>query len=411
MQNKKFGDIPYERPDYEAYAQIIEKSAQEIRKAENMEELCHALEDFFNYRISVETEEVLAFIRCYQDCTDKFYQEEMQYTQSQSAMTDISPIYNALLESPFRRDIDARFGGQFLLKIEKKRSLIKEGLNLLGREQELIAQYQNLISTAKFLYEGQELSSSELSKYKESRDPVIRKKSRDASRKVFADRSGEFLQILGELVDLRRQIAHVNGYGNYLEYANTEKGRYSYGEKELALLCQLVRRELVPLKKQLYERIKKRLGVTIYTANDTNLYFEEGNPKPLGDAQFLLKQAGELYAGMDRDFAALFETMKEGEYIDCQESVNKITGMGFCTQIHREKLPFIFGNCVGHHSDVDILVHEFGHAIQLKMCMDRFSVPDYWDMPNDLAEIPSKAMEQMSYEHASLFLDNVRRSL
>ena len=403
QEREKFGNIPYDRPDYEAYAQNIEKSAQEIRKAGDIEELCHALEDFFNYRMRVETEETLAFIRCYQDCTDKFYQEEMQYTQSQSAMTDISPIYDALLESHLRREIDARLGGQFLLKIEKERSLIKGGLDLLGKEQELIARYQSIISSIKFLYEGQELSSSELSKYKESRDPVIRKKARDASRKVFADKGGELMQILGELVELRRQIAHANGYADYLEYANTGKGRYSYGERELTQLCRLVRRELVPLKKQLYERLRNRLGVTIYTANDTGIYFEEGNPEPLGDAQFLLNQAGEMYAQMDQDFAALFETMKNGGYIDCQKSVNKITGMGFCTPIFVEKLPFIFGNCIGRHSDVDILVHEFGHAIQMKMSMDRFSVPEYWDMPNDLAEIPSKAMEQMSYEYASRF--------
>lgn len=77
--------------------------------------------------------------------------------------------------------------------------------------------------------------------------------------------------------------------------------------------------------------------------------------------------------------------------------------MGFCTEIYKEKLPFIFGNCTGCHSDVNILVHEFGHAIQMKESMNRFSVPEYWEMPNDLSEIPSKAMEQLSYEYAPLF--------
>lgn len=403
MQKKMFRDIHYNRPDYEGYAQNIEKCAKEIRKAGNMEELYHALKKFFNDRVCMETKEALAFIRCYQDCTDKFYQEEMQYTQSQAAMTDIAPIYDALLESPFRGEIDSKFGGQFLLKIEKECSLIKGGLELLGKEQKLIAQYQNMISSIKFLYEGQELSSAELSKYKESRDPAIRKKARDVSRKVFADKSDEFLQILRELVEVRKQIAHANGYADYLEYANTEKGRYSYGERELSQLCQFVRKELLPLKKQLYERIKNRLGIAQYTANDTGIYFEDGNPEPLGDAQFLLDQAAKMYAQIDQDFAELFETMKNEGYIDCQESADKITGMGFCTQICAEKLPFIFGNCTGRHSDVDILVHEFGHAIQMKMSMDHFWVPEYWEMPNDLAEIPSKTMEQLSYEYASLF--------
>lgn len=33
----------------------------------------------------------------------------------------------------------------------------------------------------------------------------------------------------------------------------------------------------------------------------------------------------------------------------------------------------------------------------------RFPVPEYWEMPNDLSEIPSKAMEQLSYEYTPLF--------
>lgn len=400
LQHRK---IPYNRPDYEAYAQYIEECARKIREAENIEGLSRILEDFFQYRMQVSNEETLAFIRCYQDCTDAFYQEEMQYTQARSAMTDISPVYDALLESSFRKEIDTRFGEQFLLKIEKERSLIKGGLELLGKEQELIARYQNIISSMKFIYEERELSSSELSKYRGSSDPTIRVKARDAFRKGFADRSGELLGILGELVELRGRIARANRYENYLDYANIQKGRYFYGEKELARLCELVRRELVPLKKKLYIRLQSRLGLAAYTANDTGIYFEEGNPEPAGDAVFLTNQAEEMYTRMDRDFAALFGTMKDGEYIDCQESVNKITGMGFCTPIYSEKLSFIFGNCVGRHSDVDILVHEFGHAIQMKMSMDHFSIPEYWDMPNDLAEIPSKAMEQMSYEYASLF--------
>lgn len=403
MNTKKFADIHYDRPDYAAYTQRIAEYALEIRGAKTMDELSHVLELFFADRARVETMETIAFIRCYQDCTDKFYQEEMQYTQTQDAMTDIAPVYDALLTSAYRGEINDRFGQLFLRKIEKERALKTNGLELLGREQELIAQYQNMVSSIRFSYEGNELSSAGLSKYRESRDQVVRKSAREAARKAFAGKSEDFLNILKNLVEARCQIARANGFASYLEYANTEKGRYSYGEEELSRLCQLVRRELVPLKKRLYEKLKKRLGLTAYTADDTGIYFEAGNPAPLGDAGFLLEQAGKMYAQMDPDFSALYETMRAGGYIDCEKSDHKITGMGFCTEIYTEKLPFIFGNCTGRHSDVDILVHEFGHAVQMKQGMDHFSAPEYWEMPNDLSEIPSKAMEQFSYEYAPLF--------
>ncbi len=403
MQEKMFEDIFYERPDYEEYAQYIEKCALEIRKAATMEDLCRSLESFFDYRSRVETMEMVAFIRSYHDCTDEFYQQEMQYTQSRAAMTDVSPVCDALLKSPYRGETDNRFGRRFLLKVEKESTLKKSGQKLLGREQELIARFQNKTASMKFSYEGRELSFGRLSEYMYSGDRDIRKAAREAWRKACAGSSDYFLQVLGELVDVRGQIARANGYADYLEYADTEKGRYSYGEKELARMCHFVREELVPLKKRLYERLRERLGVDVYTADDTGIYFEAGNPKPLGDAGFLLDQAGIMYGQMDGEFLELFETMKNRGYIDCARSDHKITGMGFCTIICAEKLPFIFGNCTGQYTDADLLVHEFGHAVQAKMSMDRFRVPEYWEMPGDLLEILSKAMEQLCYDYAPLF--------
>ena len=118
MQNARFENIPYIRPDYKQYARNIELCAQGIRNADTMETVRRRLEEFWDYRTHVETMETLAFIRCYQNCSDIFYQEEMQITQSQGAMIDLSPIYDALLESPLRRKIDTAYGRQFLLKIE-----------------------------------------------------------------------------------------------------------------------------------------------------------------------------------------------------------------------------------------------------------------------------------------------------
>ena len=48
MQEKKFADIRYERPDYEAYAKFIEECSGEIKKAENVNALCRVLDDYWN---------------------------------------------------------------------------------------------------------------------------------------------------------------------------------------------------------------------------------------------------------------------------------------------------------------------------------------------------------------------------
>ena len=56
------------------------------------------------------------------------------------------------------------------------------------------------------------------------------------------------MPILKEMVQLRNKIAKANGYNSYMEYMNVEKGRYTYGEKELTNLCELVKGRIVPIK-------------------------------------------------------------------------------------------------------------------------------------------------------------------
>lgn len=46
MQEKKFGTIRYDRPDYAAYSQRIAKYASDISGAGTIDELSHALEEF-----------------------------------------------------------------------------------------------------------------------------------------------------------------------------------------------------------------------------------------------------------------------------------------------------------------------------------------------------------------------------
>ncbi len=68
-----------------------------------------------------------------------------------------------------------------------------------------------------FSYGGQELSSAELSKCKESRNPVTRRNARKAIRKAFADSSEEYSSVLRELVKVRGQIAEANGYATQMD--------------------------------------------------------------------------------------------------------------------------------------------------------------------------------------------------
>ncbi len=398
-----FNDLKYERPNYEEYQKKIHRLAEQMQAAEDEIVFYRMLAEYEELERTISTMETLAFARCYMDCTDTYYAEEMSYTQAQHAAIDKNEIAEAMLHTPFRKSLEEKYGSYLLESIEKKASLKQAGGDDLMREQELIAEYQNLKAGMTYEFRGEKLSAGKLETFLRSADPETRREAGRARRSAFVQLKDQYDRILQKLIEVRVRIAKSNGYDSFLDYMNVEKGRYAYGEKELTAFCDAVKKMLVPLCGQINARLKERLQVSKYTMDDVGIYFTEGNPTPQGDDAFLQAQGQKMFEDMDPQMAQIFRRMTEGGYMQIAPSDHKITGMAFTTQIMNEQIPFIFGNCVGTSTDVNNFVHEFGHAIQMQLSMDRFDMTELYDMPNDLAEIPSKTMEQMTYHYADLF--------
>lgn len=77
--------------------------------------------------------------------------------------------------------------------------------------------------------------------------------------------------------------------------------------------------------------------------------------------------------------------------------------MGFCTELFKFKFPYVFGNCDGSYTDVNVLTHEVGHAYQMYLSLKNQRLCFYSAMPNDVAEIPSKTMEHFAQDYSELF--------
>ena len=63
----------------------------------------------------VNSQNELAFVRCYLDSSDDFYIAEMQYNAQATAGLSDAKFSAALLNSPFAAQLDAEFGPEFLL--------------------------------------------------------------------------------------------------------------------------------------------------------------------------------------------------------------------------------------------------------------------------------------------------------
>ena len=403
MKVQKFSTLPYQRPDYATAQAELGKLTEQAEHAASYAALKDVIAKRNALMKRVNFQNELAFIRCYLDSSDAFYAGEMQYNSQQMAGISDAAFSAALLNSPFAGELDKEFGKEFLLTQRDNMHLNAAAQDLMAQEQQLIAQYQQKKATMRIPFRGEMLSEGQLDAKLDSPDRAVRREAAAARNAVYAENRTDFAQLLDDLVHLRDGIAKANGFADYLAYANLQKGRRSYGTKELLAFCAEVRREIVPLYAETCRAQAKRLGLEKLAFYDTPCTYPDGGAKPIGDGPALLQAAKPMYRQLSADIAELFETMADNEYIDVTSSPNKISNMGFCTGLPEVEMPYIFGNCTGSMHDTTVLTHEMGHAYQVWLCMHNQSLPEYVNMPNDAVEIPSKAMEQFTLPFAELF--------
>lgn len=401
-----FNKLEYVRPDFDEVNKKIKELAKEVEKSKSIDEIKEVIMKFETVYCDLHTNLAIAMIRAYLDSSDEYYATEMQEGMQKEATIKYNEFYNALLNSPLSKEIDNLYGEQYLIGLRDNIMLKAKGTGLIVKEQELICQYQQLKATIKVEYNGEIFSEGEMIKYTTSKDRNVRKESTIALHKAFINLKYKFDNILEQLITVRNEIAEVNGFSSFVDYMNIEKGRHGYGQKELLEFCENVKEELVDFSGMLNREQAKRLGLEKLTSYDSQISFLDGNAKPIGNGEELREKAKKMYEDLSSDISELYNSMADYEYIDVSESPNKISGMGFCTELFNIKFPYVFGNCNGSIHDVDVLTHEIGHAYQMYLSLKNQPLYVYSSMPNDVAEIPSKTMEHFTQDYAELFFEN-----
>lgn len=400
-----FNKLEYIKPNFDKINEYIKSFSEEVQKVNNINELKNIIKKFEIVYGDLHTNLTIAMIRAYLDNSDKYYVAEMQEGMQKEVTIKYNEFYNSLLNSPLANEIDKLYGEQYLIGVRDNINLKANGKELIAKEQELICQYQQLKATIKVEYNGEYFSEGEMTQYITSIDRNVRKEATIALHKAFIKLKDEFNDILSELIEVRNKIAEVNGFSSFADYMNIEKGRHGYGQKELLEFCNNVKEELKEFCGMLNNEQAKRLGLEKLTAYDSEISFIDGNAKPIGNGEELCEKAKKMYSDLSDEISELYNDMIDYKYIDVSASPNKISGMGFCTELYNIKFPYVFGNCNGSIHDVDVLTHEIGHAYQMYLSLKNQPLFIYSSMPNDIAEIPSKSMEHFTQDYAELFFD------
>ncbi len=401
----RFSEIPYERPDIEEIKSKMQKLTEAFKKASDYEEAKEVFvrkDALERHIISVST---VAQIRHSIDTRDKFYDDEVLFwNRSFPELQEyLQQWTEALLASPYRKELAADFGEVIFLNAEiELKTFAPSIIPLLQEENDLTMEYEKLLASAQIPFRGKVYTISQISPFKNDPDDETRLEAWKAEGGWYKDNREKLDSLYDRLVALRHEMSQKLGLKDGVEFGYYRMTRNCYDRNDVDKFRKAVRKYIVPVADGIRRRQAERLGMQYpLSFADNALMFRSGNPKPAGDADYIVEAAGRFYDALSPETSEFFRTMREGELMDLLSTEGK-EGGGYCTSIHDYEVPFIFANFNGTQGDVEVVTHEAGHAFA--DWMNRSRIPEETIWPSmEGCEVHSMSMEFFAWRSVEDF--------
>lgn len=399
-----FDQFEYTRPDMTLLSRKFDVHLQDFQNAPSASVQSRKLTQLNALRKSFSSMYNLCIVRHTSNTADAFYDAENAYFDAQLPAFEAlnNRFYEALLRSPFRADLEEKYGKQLFVLAEMALKTFQPTiLENLQRENALSSEYTKIKAMAKIPFDGKVYNLSSLSALEVSDDRTVRRRAAEAKWGFFQEQTPHIESLFDQLVSTRHEIAVKLGYRNFVEVGYARMRRSDYTPEMVANYRRQVRELIVPITSALYERQRRRLGLDQLKYYDEEYKFKTGNPKPTGTPEEIVESAARMYRELSPDTDRFFQFMRQSRLMDLVNREDKATG-GYCTYIDAYNAPFIFSNFNGTSGDVDVLTHEAGHAFQV-WSSSRLSFEEYQWPTFDAAEIHSMSMEFFTWPWMQLF--------
>ena len=400
-----FSQLPYTRPDVQALDRELTACAEKIAKAQSAQEQIAAFDRATALSSTYATQASIAEIRNSVNTKDEFYEAEREFLdEAAPEIQEVTQrVHAALLDSPFRKELEAHYGTLLFKNLEiAHRSFKPEMIPLMQEASKLEAQYQKLYAGMTVEFNGETIPIPMLGKYKESADRATRREAFRVEGECFDAHQAELDEIYDKLVKNRNAQARMLGYENYIQLGYDRLGRNCYGARELASFRRQIAQDLVPVIAKVKEAQRKRIGVDRLCIYDDAFRFPDGNAKPEGTPEEILAAGKKMYEELSPETKVFIDEMFENQLFDVLSKEGKAPG-GYCTSLPDYKMPFIFSNFNGTAGDVDVLTHEAGHAFAFYRAMHSDIHPALQEPTIEACECHSMSMEFLTQDFHKLF--------
>lgn len=400
----KVSEIPYRRYTIEegqaAYAAFeaafdAAKSADDVVAARRIIE---KLSDDYS------TASALAQNHFSLDSRDAFYRAEVDYYDENGPLFSglFTRYAEKMLSCPFRAELEKKINPRLFLTYEAaKRAYDDRIVGDLQQENAAVTEYSDFMSSLVFTLDGEKMPLAVLRGKLEDSDPAVRRRAAAELDRGLAENSDALDTYYDRLVHLRDTMAKKMGYASFTELGYYRMCRIDYTAEDVRIFRENVARDIVPAVCRVKEAVARRLGVPTVTFADAEVYTAGEAPEPICDKAGMFREAQTMYDSMNAVIGDFMRRMQENEAFDVDAREGKCGG-GYCTSFPNYRQPFILANFTGSSGDVDVLTHEFGHALA-----DDFHYKEGdWELNvggMETAECHSMSMEFFSWKFMDRF--------
>ena len=291
----------------------------------------------------------------------------------------------------------------------------EENLPLQTKDSKLSKEYDTIIGAQTVEWEGKEVTITQLAPVLLETDRERREKAwRLAAERRLKDRE-KINEIWQKILEVRIKIAKNAGYDNYRSWRWEYLKRFDYTPEDCLNFHEGIENVIMPFVNKLIKERKRQLGVDVLKPWDLSVDPLNRAPlTPFVNASELEDKCHNIFEAVDSDLGNHFNIMRKEKLLDLANRKGKAPG-GYCTEYYHRRLPFIFMNAVGTHSDVQTMLHEGGHAFHV-FESNKLPYASQRDVGMEFAEVASMAMEllaspYLTKEHGGFYeIDQAKRA-
>ena len=285
-----------------------------------------------------------------------------------------------------------------------ERAYREENVPIEAQEADLITEYSRLTGNQLVEYEGRELTVPEVQRNLQEPDRNVRENSWRAWQKAKLELAPQLDELFLKLLSIRRTLARNAGFDSFRDLIWLKYHRYDYSPEDCYDFHHSIGLEVVPLATELLEQHRKDLAVDTLLPWDFYWRLQvdpHGRPPlhPFETVEELEEGAQRIFTALDPELGRQFGEFRNG-FCDLGSRPNKMSH-AYCTAFPKREMPFVLENVVGSEHDVQVTLHEFGHAFHGYASMK--SQPLIWNhfSATEFVEVPSQSMEVIALPYLS----------